>query len=322
MAFCIAAYGVFMLQSCSDDETYDVTGSRENKVYINVQSWSPVNTPENSFLFNVTKTPVGSMISGADSIAMKFGVQCTQKASEDITVKFELDNSLVSDGYTVLPDDVTLGMDKTELTITKGSTMSGDSITIYIDSSKLNLLPVGSYMVPVKISSVTNAEVSSNLQSACLIVDAAYTNCVDQATSIPGTALSGRTSWTASLSVTPTYGSLSNMFDGNTRSYWYLNPAAACELTVDTKLLRSNISGIRIHTYSTSYSLKTVEVYSSTDGATWESQGSASLATSSSYQYIQFYSEIGAQYLKLDITGWKSSSYVILSEFDVYTSNE
>ena len=322
MAFCVAACGVFMLQSCSDDETYDVMGSRENKVYINVQSWNPVNTPENSFLFHVTKTPVGSMISGADSVAVKFGVQCTKKASEDIKVTLKPDNSLVVDGYSVLPDGVTPEMDKTELTIPKGSTMSGDSITIYLNSSKLNLLPVGTYMVPVKVSSATNVGISSNLQSACLIVDAAYTNCVDQATSVSGTALGGRNSWTAALDVAPTYGSLSSMFDGSTWSYWYLSPASACELTVDMKSVHSAISGIRINTYGTYYSLKTVGVYSSKDGTTWETQGSASLATSSSSQYIQFYSTIDAQYLKLEITGWVSSRYLILTEFDVFTSNE
>lgn len=321
--FAISKYilfaGVFIFQSCSKDKAYDVTGSADNMVYMNVHSWSPINAPENSFHFNVTQTGQKSILSDANGITAKFAAQCTHEATTDIQVKFEIDTALIAAGYTGLPDGVTLNMDKTVLTIPKGATISNDSITISVDSTKLGLLGVGSYMIPVKISSAAGAQVSSNLRSVFLIVDVAFSNCVNNATSIAGTALSGRTGWSATLSTTPSSGTLANMFDGNTRTYWYVNPAAACELTVNMNAVSSNITGIRLNSYSTSYSLQTMTVYSSTDGITWVSQGNVTLSTAATYQYIQFYSAINAQYLKLKITGWKSATYVILSEFDVFT---
>ncbi|WPQ66178.1 DUF1735 domain-containing protein [Chitinophaga sancti] len=318
IAFCFAAAGVFIFQSCSKDKIYDVTGSAENMVYMNVHSWSPINMPENSFQFNVTQTGQKSIISDVSSITAKFAAQCTLEATTDIQVKFEIDTSLISAGYKGLPDGVTLNMDKTELTIPKGATISNDSITISIDSAKLGLLGVGSYMIPVKISSAAGAQVSSNLKSVFLVVDVAFSNCVNNATSIAGTALRDRTGWSATLSTIPTAGTLENMFDGNTKTYWYVNPAAACELTVNMNAVSSNITGIRLNSYSTSYSLQTMTVYSSTDGVTWVSQGNVTLSTAATYQYIQFYSAINAQYLKLKITGWKSATILILTEFDVF----
>lgn len=319
IAFCVVAAGIFICQSCSKDEAYDVTGSAENIVYMNVHSWSPINTPDNSFHFNVTQTGQKSILSNVSTITAKFAAQCTHEAATDIQVKYEIDTALISAGYKNIPDGVTISMDKTELVIPKGATISNDSITISIDTAKLGLLAVGSYMIPVKISSAAGAKVSSNLQSVFLIVDVAFSNCVNNATSIAGTALSGRTAWSATLSTTPSSGALENMFDGNTRTYWYVSPAAACELTVNMNAVRSNITGIRLNSYSTSYSLQTMTVYSSTDGITWVSQGNVTLSTAATYQYIQFYSAINAQYLKLKITGWKSGSFVILTEFDVFT---
>jgi hypothetical protein len=316
IAFCFAAV-VFL--SCSKDKTYDVTGSAENKVFINVHSWSPINTPDNSFHFNVTQTPGRSILSDVTTISAKFAAQCTLPASSDIQVSFQIDTSLITTGHTALPSGVTLDMDKTSLTIPKGATSSTDSITLSIDTAKLGLLPVGSYMIPVKMSSVAGAQSASILQSVYIIVDVAYSNCVNGATSLAGTALTGRTSWTATLSATLGSGTLANMFDGNTKTYWYVTPATACELNVNMNSLRSNITGIRLNSYSTSYSLQTMSVSSSVDGVTWTSQGNVTLSTAATYQYIQFYSPINAQYLKLNITGWKSATYVIMAEFDVYT---
>jgi len=81
------------------------------------------------------------------------------------------------------------------------------------------------------------------------------------------------------------------------------------------------ISGIRIHSYSTSYCLTKVDIYSSADGVNWVLQGgNVLLSTASSYQYIKFYAPISAKYLKMSITGWRSTTYIRIAEFDVYTN--
>jgi hypothetical protein len=134
-----------------------------------------------------------------------------------------------------------------------------------------------------------------------------------------GTLMTPRTAWKATLDATPNSGALTNLFDGKTNTYWYVTPAKEVNLTVNLGSAASNITGIRLHSYSTSYSMTSAVVYTSLDGTNWTSQGLAFLSTASSYQYIKFYSPISsAQYIKLDINGWKSGTYVIMAEFDVY----
>jgi len=317
------AIAALLLQSCSDEETFDVVGDKENKVYINMQLWTPVDLPSNSVRFNVTKTPVGSFLDGTESIVLKFPVKCTHVASNDIKVKFEIDKISDLDGFSGLPDGVTVKIINNELTIPKGSMSSKDSITVSLESESLELLSSNvSYVVPVKIASVSNASISSNLSSTYLVLKTEYSNCVNLATSISGTALTGRTSWLASLDVALSSGSLANMFDARTNTYWFVSPAKECQLTVNLTTLHTNITGIRIHSYGTSYSLNAIEVSSSVDGENWVNQGNVTLSTATAYQYIRFYEPINAQYIRLKIKGWRSASYVIISEFDVYVSNE
>ncbi len=323
IAILLVAFVAILLQSCSKEDTYDVVGSKENKVYINIQSWNPINMPKNSVIYNVTNTPVGSFLDGTESIVLKFPVKCTHVASNDIKVKFEIDKISDLDGFSGLPDGVTVKIINNELTIPKGSMSSKDSITVSLESESLELLSSNvSYVVPVKIASVSNASISSNLSSTYLVLKTEYSNCVNLATSISGTALTGRTSWLASLNVALSFGSLANMFDARTNTYWFVSPAKECQLTVNLTTLHANITGIRIHSFSTSYSLNAIEVSSSIDGENWVNQGNVTLSTATAYQYIRFYEPINAQYLRLKIKGWRSARYVVISEFDVYVSNE
>ena len=303
--------GISLLQSCSDDETYDVVGSAENKVFINTQSWSPINTPKNGFLFNVTNTPVGSMIADADKIEVKFAVQCTHKASSDIHVKFELDNALITEGYAALPDGVTLTMDKTALTIPEGATMSSDSITISVSNDDLDLLTVGQYMAPVKIVSVTNAKVSDNLTSAYLLVKTTYTNCVDHATSVPGTA-AARTGWKATVNGAD---QAKKLFDNSKNTYFY---GSNFTLEVDLAAVHENITGLVMGYYSQSYSMGSADIYTSdTDTDHYELQGSPTFPRSTP-QYVQFYKSVRARFVKIVVTSGTSTSGVAISEFNVF----
>ncbi|HEY4784392.1 MAG TPA: discoidin domain-containing protein, partial [Bacteroidales bacterium] len=169
------------------------------------------------------------------------------------------------------------------------------------------------------ISNNNNAAVSVNQNTAYVIINTVLTNCYKSPvlTDMVGTLITTRTSWTGTIDVTLTSGTISRMFDGKTSTYWYVNPAKECNVTVDLSAVTTGITGLRIHSYSTNYSLTSIAVYSSSDGSNWTSQGIATLSTATVYQYIKFYLPIDARYIKLDVKGWKSA-YVIMSEFDVY----
>ncbi|MEL7587183.1 MAG: DUF1735 domain-containing protein [Prolixibacteraceae bacterium] len=310
-ALWFAMIGGLLIQSCNDDEQFDVTGSRENKVYLNIQSWGPVDAPKNSVVFNVTNTPVGSIIANADKIETKFAVQCTHAAASDIVVRFEIDNSLIADGYSALPNGVTVTMDKSELVIPKGSTVSADSITVSVGNDNLGLLTTGQYMAPVKIVSLTNAQLSDNLTAAFLLVRTSYTNCIDQATSVPGTA-AGRTGWKATVNGTDQG---NRLFDNNRSTYFYGNNFT---LEVDLGTVYENITGLALGYYSRSYSMRSATVYTSVTGTdNYEFQGSPAFP-SATPQYVRFYNPVRARYVKIVVLSGYSASGVAMSEFSAY----
>lgn len=50
----LVVVGLFSLQSC-DDESYDIEGSNQNYVYINVNRWTSTEYPQNTFVYEVFK---------------------------------------------------------------------------------------------------------------------------------------------------------------------------------------------------------------------------------------------------------------------------
>jgi hypothetical protein len=314
---------VALIGGCKDNIGYDVTGDAINRVYINTQS-EYVNT----FNLSVLHTPLSS----TGNIAASFPVQCTQNAAADLKVTLTVDTTLISaynkansTNYSKIPDGL-LVLSNNVLTIPKGTMNSNDSLSIAIPSIDDGELTSAGYLVPIKIStisSIDNTVISSNLNTVYLVIGTSWTNCYSSPalTDMVGTLVSTRTTWNATLNIPLSYGALSNLFDNNTKTYWYVSPAQKCALTVDMSAVYANITGIRISSYSTSYGLTQMNIYSSNDGVNWVSQGMATLSTASSYQYIKFYSAISARYLKLEIVGWHSSSYVIMSEFSIYTGS-
>lgn len=319
--FLFALAGI--LNACEDDIRYDVTGDPVNRVYINTGSHAVAGN--NSFSFSVTHTPAGSF---GDPIVVKFPVSCTLGTSSSTQVTLEVDNSLVDaynaknkTGYKAVTNGL-VELNKASVTIASRELASSDSIIISVPESKFSQLTEAGYVIPVRIAAIGNAqhtEISSNLNTAYLVIRTAVTNCYDQpvAGDMVGDILN-RSGWSGTLDVTPSSGTLSRMLDGNTRTYWYVSPAKKCILTVDMAAVQQKVTGIRLHSYGTSYSLTSAVVSTSSDGATWDTQGTAELSTAAAYQYIKFYSPVSARYLRLEITGWRSSSYVIMAEFDAY----
>lgn len=311
---CFAVTGAFMFQSCKNDEDYDIVGSTENTVYINTQIWSPIDAPKNSFKFDVLNTPVGSSVTNAGSIEVKFPVRCTHAASEDVLVKFEIDKSLIPEGYSELPADLAYAMDKTSLTIAKGSTVSADSITLTIASEELDEFGLGLFMLPVKISTVNNAVVSSSLNAAYLIVSSTFSNCVNNATTVTGAVVTDKSAWSASADGNALG---TDLFDNSGGTYYY---SGNFILEVDLGSVYENITGLRMNFFSRNYAMGSARIYTSTtttDDYTY--QGSPSFPRNSA-QYVSFYEAVDARYVKIVIT---SPSYspdygTAMTEFSIY----
>lgn len=313
----VIAISALFLASCEDKESFDVEGSSDNIVFINNQSWSPINI-KNGFLFNIEKTPLGNTLLNAEKIEGKFTIQCTQEAKEDIIVKFETDNSVIPDGYTKLPNGVVLKMDKSELVIKKGAKIANDSITISIDvaSGQLENFDLGSCMAPVKIASVNSAKVSE-FKSACLVIKTAYNNI--KSATVPGGAVSNdKTGWIANVN-----GSSTNLIvDGVTTSTnYYAANSFPLDLEIDMGAVQSNILGLQVRYSNQNYSsVGKVEVYSSTTNSTdgYTLQGAVTLSRAQ-LQYVSFIGAIDARYIKLKIASPYSTSYGLrIQEFYIY----
>ena len=313
---------IILLIACGNDTlNYDVTGDTVNRVF--------VRTPTsyiNIYSFQVIHTPVSNI----GVVMAKFPARCTLEAATDLKVTFAVDNSLISaynnansTGYKQVPDSI-LSIVHPELTIQKGDFSSIDSIAISITNRRLSYLTDPGYIVPIKITTINtsdNIAVSTNQSIVYVIITTSATNCYNSPLigDMVGTLIAVRTGWTATLDAIPSSGTLANMFDAKTNTYWYVSPSKEVNLTVNLGSAYTDITGIRINCYSATYYLYSLIVYTSMDGITWNSQGLANLSIASTYQYVKFYSPIPTvKYIKLDVKSWKSSSNLIMSEFDVY----
>lgn len=301
--------------SCNDKDSYDVTGSTKNVVFINTQTWSPVNV-NNGFLFDIEKTPIGSTIQKASKIEAKFTIQCTHPANEDITVKFEADDSAIPSGYKKLPNGVSLKMDRTELTITKGATIAKDSITVSIDTEQIGLFEAGAYMAPVKIVSSNKAELSSSYSSASLVINTVFTNIKN--ISLPtGTATTNKTGWVAKAN-----GADAPVFvDGLTTSTNYFTVTSfPLTLEVDLASVQSNISGFAVRYSNQNYSsVGIAEIYTSnTSVDNYTFQGKVTYSRTQT-QYASFVQAVNARYIKIVIAApYSTTNGLRLQEFYIY----
>ena len=303
----LAVGGIFCFQACSD-ESYDVEGSSLNQVYINMNRWSSTENLQNAFVYEVMRTPVGSTLkSGPEKV--KIGVRSTKVASEDITVTLDIDKNTFIGNYSSFPNGVNISLDKHTLTIPAGSMLSSDSVTVEIEDGKWDEFADDSYLLPLKIISVSNAELSEGHSLAYLVVNTAFTNCVE------GTLVSDRSSWTATYKGADA-GRV--FFDGNNRSY-ISQDRSNVELIVDLSKECTGISGFRLTHYGSWYSCSSATVSISVDGESYMNQGSVSLPSYSSPQYIRFYENVNARYLKLDLA--PGGYGVVLTEFDMYQNN-
>lgn len=329
----IAIIGIIVLpsfQSCSDDESYDVTGNPTNKVFVNTQGWSPINTPKNSFVFEVVHTPEGDF----GNILAKFPIRSTGAISSATTVKVELDNSLIeaynqahNTQYAAFPTAV-LNLNRDAATIATGEYISADSISISVDQSKLGLLTEKAYLVPVKLASVSgsNAEIASS-QNIVYIIATTSVRLIKYnvaSTAMLGSLVSSYSGWEVSADVTVSSGTYSNIFDASTTTYWTFS-ASPATIVIDMKE-NKNVSGLRLFarnatSTSNENSFNNVVVSLSEDNLSYNNIGTVTNSTmvkESGYQYIGFYRAVSARYIKLSL-GWSTTTRAI-ADLRVYVN--
>lgn len=140
--------------SCSDDdEVYtDGFGGVEGQVVL---------APTLNESYKFIKIPTGVV---APEISWSVAPRSRVRATEDLTMKFEIDNSLIeaynlenNADYVALPDGI-VTMDVSEATITPGNTSAESSVSLKMteDAALLGLIEVGKeYLVPVRMTAVT-----------------------------------------------------------------------------------------------------------------------------------------------------------------------
>lgn len=302
--------GVFMLQACDDNESFDITGSSDNLAYIKIEEQRSANPPYNQLTYAVIQTPVGivSNIKGGFPVCMLRAVE------ESVTIKVEQDNTLL-DAYNAAYDasciavpDGLLDISNTTLTIERGATVSADSISFTANESMLSTLKAGqNYLLPLRVTTVSNnnVQISSNMSCAYVLISTKYQSVRENggASDMRGTLISSYTGWTYSSSHTT--GAIANLWTTSTssRMNFTANPAAIIFDMQTTK----KVTGVRIYprnSSNASYRLSNAKLALSTDGVTFEDIADltiSQMAYASYYQYICMYAGIEAKYLKLEL---------------------
>ncbi len=313
--------GAFMLQACSDSESFDVTGNPNNLAYIQL-----VGKAENLLTYTVTKTPFGV----ENDIKGKFPVRILRATEENVTMKVEQNNALLdaynaANGTSYLAAPVGLiNIENATLIVEKGATVSTDSISYVTNEAMLSALEPGKiYLLPLQITTISsnNVQVSTNKSCVYMVINTQYKAVRENSTSMLGTLISSYTGWTYTSANTT--GAIANFWTTSTSAYvtFTANPAS---ITFNMQELKK-VTGLRIYARggtSASYRLNNAKMSLSRDGVTFTEIADLSIsqmAYASNYQYICMYGGVEAQYLKLDMNFvTATTSYWAIINLGVY----
>lgn len=326
--------------SCTKTESFDVKGDPTIKFFTNNES--PGNAPKNSLNYSVVNIPdvAGSGLANLSSnipSTIKFPVFATAGVSQSVEIGAEVDNAFLMEyneshntNYAAFPTGFlnTIGL---VAHIAQGATMSFDSISIAVDVTKLNLLTGKAYMVPIKLSTVSNAAGALTSNKETLVtyivvnVEQRRIKYLATAAEAQGTLITPRTSWTTLFNSPPTsVGGTGSILDASTTTYsrWSASPV---QVDINIQSVR-NVTGIRLYTTTSATLIPTqIDVYLSEDGINWDMIGSplrANLTYASSYNYILFYKAISAKYIRL-VNYYSTSTNTQnfrITELDVYAN--
>lgn len=317
--------------SCSDD---DASGSGSGyefgpKVYVSTGLF-----PADRASVKLVKTPLTTELRSE----VTFPVRLTTPVSSDLEVSFAIDNNLVATfndanktDYAVLPEGCVV--DHTQSVVIVAQKVISESQVSVTNITLPNEIEEKKYLIPIKIAGVNSksASISANLSTFYVIASVSKTNVDVSVTDLTGDVYT-KSGWsaTASSQKEDKY-SVEKAIDGDNTTAWVTASGTAnttnALLTVDMGKSQA-MNAIRItpnFAYTgTTYAVKLIEVYTSTDGINWEKQGVSAefnktigTANAPVYKWIKFYAPVTARYLQFKfIQNW-SGSYVGVGEVDV-----
>nr|WP_320057908.1 DUF1735 domain-containing protein [uncultured Bacteroides sp.] len=329
--FCVSfmMIAALSLQSCGNDDSYDVVGNSNNLFYIKANSSSSVKSP-NTLLFGVVHTPAGDF----GNVKAEFPVRCLRSVDETTKVTAQLDNSLIDaynakygTSYVQFPEGA-LNFDLATVTVEKGHYIAGDSLAASVPISALTKFTESGYIAPIRIASVAGSKgEGSEVYGIGYIIVKTSTKLIKSgaaSSDMLGTLVADYSGWSASCAQSSN-SDFSSLVDGDTWSGWDFNSSIGT-VVVDMKS-EKEFTGIRSFCsygmYSSyGYYFSNIVLAYSTDGTNYIDAGSASnseMVNESGYQYICLYAAVKARYLKVTYTcnsQWGRGLY----ELGVYTN--
>lgn len=286
--------------ACSDDETYDVYGDPDNRVYIQ----------DNSRAYKIVQTPISTV----DNVDFKWVPRSSNKATGTIKVKVEVDNTLISayneehgTEFEALPANAVV-VENSEMTILAGEMVVSDTVNVKLteDASILSTLKSEKgYIIPLRLVSAegANSRLSTNRVSpSFLTITVTNDNVNHEATEadITGTLVADQTGW----SVTPLSGSGSNLdrwFNGNPQSYSSVSDWVNYKAAFTVDMGKSYVFGAIVAYRSTSWGeynsiYAGAKISTSDDGTNFKSVGEVT----SSSKFIVFYAPLTARYIRVE----------------------
>ena len=321
-----------MLSACSEDliDPTIIAGSIENTVYINT-GFSSTTLGKNVFMSN-PMVSFTTVVSGALP-PIKFLVQCTHPATEDIRVELGKDGDAMVEGWNDLPGSVNI-FNKAEYIIPKGETRSRDTVVLFVANTDMLALREGKFLYPFKILSVSSgAGISSGLSKGAYYANVTFSN--NGAVTPPGTVMNpkpaGDTAWTA-VAVRADDGTLTltdvaYMLDDNTSTFQRTTTGdlsaegiLPLSIDIDLKKVYSDINGLRILTSGSGYRLTSMRVYiRKTETDTWESQGPMITYGNTSTNVVRFYEPVDARFIRCEVYTVQSlTSGLRIVDFNIY----
>lgn len=195
------------LTGCSDEESYDVRGDKNNLVYVDA-------TQSNVTEHTLYRTPVG--VYGSTETTVPVRMQYAVDGS-DIVVTGSVDTTLVSKfnqtngtSYLSMPDDVIKALTITPAQIEKGQNAASTNLTVDIPEGVRMSLTGSDYVLPVRL----NVENQGGNRPVAASQDMGYAYMVvHMSTDIAG--FSGNTTATTSVVNTPvgTFGGINGTFN-------------------------------------------------------------------------------------------------------------
>lgn len=329
----LAIVGALCMTSCNDDDTYDVVGNPDNLLYVTTTQVTPANLPQNSFVYQLYHTPVGTVVASEPG-EIKLRVNSTRRVKHDTQIELEVSPETQVAGYAQLPASVNLDIvfSSNTVTIPEGENIS-DEITINVSADNVDWasLTEKAYLLPIQITEVSSGAVPSEDKGYAYI--GVSTDVKDgmlnaDSNTIPGTAISDRSAWTATYSVPATGAGgdcTRNLFDGSTRNYAYLifNHADKTNEEVITTIDMgqvNTITGVQFYYFGWYYAIKDGTIETSLDGTEWTSQGTRTWDSLDPACNFAFWAPMQVRYIRLTSHSFYGGTGEgqVLAEFNAY----